>query len=270
MNASPTLGVERRAAGCRVVVHGQGTRPFVGLHGWSGSSASFDPLVRFLPAEATLYAFDLPGVGGSARPTEWTAEGLTDRLAEAIDALGLDRVEVIAACGGACPAMRLSSRQPERFERLVLVDPFAFVPWYFRIFLLPVLGPALYRLTFANPFGRALTDGALGGRRPAGVSLTEGFAEVSHEENYRLLRALCDGVSVPLEQQAKFRGPVEIIHGESTFSAVLDSVDRFREVWPKLTVFAIAGAGHVPMHEQSEQVANLAFAPSTPLRALGG
>jgi pimeloyl-ACP methyl ester carboxylesterase len=257
---------EHRAGACRVLEHGDGARVFVGLHGWSGSSASFDPLAARLPVDATLFALDLPGAAGTPPPETWTTDALADRVEEALDALdlgagsGAPGVSLVAACGSVGPALRLSARRPDLVSRLVLVDPFVFVPWYLRLFLWPVVGRFFYACAFGNPLGRRMTDGALAGRRAGPQSLTEGFGQVAHAHNLGLLRAFCEAAEQPLERQATFRGPVDVLYGERTFAAARASAERLRDVFAGARAFRIPGAGHVPMHEAPDAVADLVFA----------
>lgn len=247
------------AAGCRIARHGRGPRAFVGLHGWSGSHASFEPLARMLPEDAVLYAFDLPGVGGSAPPEKWTCKGVVDRVDQALDALALSDVELVAACGGVGFGLHLGAKRPERFRRMVMIDPFAFVPWFFRVFTLPLVGRFFYLCTFAHPLGRALTDGALTGRRAAGSSLTEGFARVDHLQNHRQLLAMCDAARTPLSALQGFSGALDILYGERTFTAVETSVRQLSAAFARARTYRVPGAGHIPMHEATERVAHIVF-----------
>ncbi|MEL6184071.1 MAG: alpha/beta hydrolase [Myxococcota bacterium] len=243
--------------------HGRGPRHFVGLHGWSGSHRSFDPLLFARPENATFWAMDLPGAGASVRPSSWSAEAVTARVVSALEGLGVRKVTLVAACGGIGFGLLLAAQRPDLVARLVLIDPFAFVPWYFRLFTWPVLGRPLFLLSFANPIGRRLTDGALADRRTDETSLTEGFQEVEHTQNHRMLQAMCDAARVPLRAFGVFPGEVDIVYGARTFAAVKSSVRRLvQEPFPEARVFRAEAAGHLPMHEASAQVAEIVFGSS--------
>ena len=60
----------------------------------------------------------------------------------------------------------------EGVGRVVMIDPFADCPWYFRLFLVPWVGPVMYATAFANPVGRWATDLFLREKRKGNVSLT--------------------------------------------------------------------------------------------------
>lgn len=253
-------GLPVLAGRCAVSVHGSGPRAVVGLHGWSGSRASFEPLLPLRPPGVRFYAFDLPGSGESEAPGRWTSEAVVDRLLGALDALELERVEVLGVCGGMGFGARLAARAPERVERLVLIDPFVYLPWYLALFTWPLVGGLFYGSTFANPVGRLLTDGVLAGRRTRSTSLTEGFAAARHRDNRGQLIALSDAAKKPLSELGRYRGPVEILYGERTFSAVKESCRRLvAGPYPQASICVVPDAGHLPMHEATAVVAERVF-----------
>jgi pimeloyl-ACP methyl ester carboxylesterase len=53
--------------------------------------------------------------------------------------------------------------------------------------------------------------------------------------------------------------PVDVIIGEKTFSAVKKSSRIIKETLPNVRIHTLAGAGHLPIEEQSEAVAKLVF-----------
>jgi pimeloyl-ACP methyl ester carboxylesterase len=243
-----------------VVRHGRGPRTFVGLHGWSGSQQSFDPLLPHLPDDATLVTFDLPGFGAAADPIDWSDEAFLGPIEAVLH--GLPRpVTLVGSCGGAVVALFVALRARRAVERLVMIDPFAYVPWYFRIFDLPVLGPLLYALVFMNPLGRRLTNQGLSPRRQRDVDLIEGFRDVRHGSNLRYLRWLVRHSAVDFADFRRFEGDVDIIFGARTFPAVRRSLDRWRWVWPHLRAFEMQEAGHIPVHEAAADVADVVFRP---------
>jgi poly(3-hydroxyalkanoate) depolymerase len=68
-----------------------------------------------------LIAFDPPGAGQSERPHAPTRMvGLARLIPELLDALGLDRVDVLGYSWGGALAQELARRHPDRVRRLVL------------------------------------------------------------------------------------------------------------------------------------------------------
>lgn len=230
---------------------------FFGLHGWSGDHRSFDPLLPHLPPGAALFTVDQPGFGASAPPDAWSYDAYCARLLEALDARGISQCTLLGNCAGAVIGMELAMRAPERFSRLVLIDPFAYVPWYFVLLTAPVLGPFFYRATFANPLGRLITNLALASKRTEQTDLTEGFAEAPHAVTFAYLRMLCRGADAG--RYRDLRHPITLLHGANSFTAVKRSVQIYGAQWPHATRHVLDGAGHLPIQEATEDVAALGF-----------
>lgn len=242
--------------------HGSGSRIFLGLHGWSGDHRTFDPLAPYLPPEATLYAPDLPGCGATPEPTCWTLEAVAGELVDLVRELARPSLTLIGSCSGALlgleAAMRLlEAGESARLERLVLIDPFGYWPWYFRVFVSERIGRYAFAVSFANPLGRWVVNAALAARRRPETDLTEGFAGCRASTALSYLRLL--GAIQSPEQFAPLRLPIDILHGEKTFRAVRRSAQIFARLWPQARIHVIAGAGHLPILEAPALVARYAF-----------
>lgn len=259
------------AAPANMIRFGSGSRLFAGLHGWSGSGRSFDPLVPHLPDDVSLFAIEQPGFGSTPRPPRWDVPHIVGPVVAALERLPDQPVTLVGHCAGAIVALHAALRVPLRVERVVLIDPFSHAPWYFAMFDWPVLGALFYGFTFANPLGRWLTNRGLSRVRQPGMDLIEGFRTVRHVDNWRYLRVLVrsarDGVGV----FAPYRGRVDVVYGQRTFAAVRRSLDDWRGLWPDLVEVELGGVGHMPMHEAPRAVSDAVFrAPSTRALASGG
>lgn len=242
--------------------HGSGPQLFLGLHGWSGDHTTFDPLLPYLPPAASLFAVDLPGCGKSPAPPEWRLETVAGEIADTIRRLAAPSLTLVGNCSGGllglC-AVRLLAEAGEgaAVERLVLIDPFAYWPWYFKVFASPAIGRYAYAATFANPLGRRIVNAALAKKRRGETDLTEGFDAVDPSVTLAHLRILRE-IGAP-EQFAAIRVPVHIVHGERTFAAVRRSAGIFRSIWPDAEVTELRGAGHVPLREAPAPAAAIIF-----------
>ncbi len=240
---------------------GEGDRAYFGLHGWAGNHRTFRRLEKFMPGDAVFYTPDLPGYGGTPRPREWTVGALLEPIAEAFRSLDIDDVTLVGNCGGALTALELAMRVPGKVARAVLIDPFAFNPWYFDIFLKGEFGRRAYMTTFANPIGRFCTNQALFNRRSSTQNLTSAFEDVDHEaaiENLRLLKAMA-----PDERYLdKLDIAIDIAYGEKTFPAVRKGLSVWRRVFPHARVTELKGAGHEPIKEAPEALAAICFGVS--------
>ncbi len=94
------------------------------VHGWLDNAASFDLLAPLLP-DLRLVAIDLPGHGLSSHRAPGVAYHFVDYVADVIavaDGLGWDRFSFISHSLGAGVSSFVSAVQPERIERLVMID----------------------------------------------------------------------------------------------------------------------------------------------------
>jgi pimeloyl-ACP methyl ester carboxylesterase len=240
----------------RVECYGSGSRVYFGLHGWSGDHATFAPLAAYLPAGAALYSADLPGYGRSPAPRSWELAAITDEIADAIAAAGAP-ITVIGNCSGAVFALLAAERMAGSIERLILIDPFAYLPWYFKIFLDKRIGRYAYYSTFANPLGRLLTNLSLSRHRAADTNLTESFVSVDHEVSYRYLALM--GELDDVFRFSRLRLPVDLIYGARTFGAIKKSIALWLDVWPHARRHELAGAGHLPIQEATRQLSEIVF-----------
>jgi abhydrolase domain-containing protein 4 len=108
---------------------GQGP-PLVMIHGFAGGLALFAANLEFLAQTHTVYAIDLPGFGRSSRPAftgETTSEAeeyFVTRFEAWMDAVQLESAIIMGHSLGAYLSAAWAIRNPARFQRLMLVDPF--------------------------------------------------------------------------------------------------------------------------------------------------
>jgi pimeloyl-ACP methyl ester carboxylesterase len=236
--------------------YGTGPDVYFGLHGWSGSHLTYAPIVPLLPPEATFYSADLPGYGASPRPATWTGEAVGEEIAAQIRHLDAERITLVGNCAGGIFGLIAASIVPDRVGRIVLIDPFAFLPWYFKVFVHPHYGRIAYRSTFANPMGRWLTNASLRNHRTNDAHLTDSFKEIDHEVSLGYLAML--DVMGSISQFATLEADIDIIYGQRTFTAVKESVVQWQALWPKARQWQLA-AGHLPIEEAPADLAAIVF-----------
>jgi monooxygenase len=131
--AAPEVAVERgeitTAEGARLHYLSCGVgEPLVIVHGRGGAGAQFARLFPALAAQRRVITLDLPGWGLSDKPP-FTGRDTRDALRvwtggvlALLDALGLERVDLLGHSMGGLTALSVALDHPERVERLILVD----------------------------------------------------------------------------------------------------------------------------------------------------
>jgi len=238
--------------------YGDGPIRILGLHGWSGDHRTFAPLRPHLPADASLFAPDLPGYGRSPAPKQWRLNAVTAEIVDLVRNLARPRLAILGNCSGGllglCAVKELQRRGLAHFvDSIVLIDPLAFWPWYFSIFTSRSIGAYAYACSFQNPVGRWLVNKALAGRRREDTDLTEGLEQIPSHLALNSLRLLREIPNVDVFRD--IRVPITILYGKKTFTSVRRSAERYRQVWPQAIVKEIPGSGHIPLREAPAAVA---------------
>jgi 2-hydroxymuconate-semialdehyde hydrolase len=135
---NPEIGQRITTGNVETNFHDRGTgRPVLLLHG-SGPGvsawANWRLVIEGLAPQMRLLAPDLAGFGYSAVPADYrfSREGWLAQLVGFLDALGLDRVDVVGNSFGGSMALAMAIGHPERVRRLVLMGsvgvPFELTP----------------------------------------------------------------------------------------------------------------------------------------------
>ena len=124
-------------------------RPVLALHGWPQHHWEWRDLLADPPPGLRIIAPDLPGYGWSGpAPHKWVKDDIATDVLELIDALGLDRVLLVAHDWGAYAGWRMVLREPERFDGYLAMN--INHPWQSPRTVLPHLWRLAYQLPLAT------------------------------------------------------------------------------------------------------------------------
>jgi pimeloyl-ACP methyl ester carboxylesterase len=239
------------------------------VHGWSGSAADWAPLQRALPARIHTVAVDLPGCGLSEKPdAPYDMPWFLDMLHGLCAVLDLRQLVLAGHSMGGQIAVHFASRYPRAVEKLVLIDPYGLKGEEGLRRALARLGPVVNLALLLNT--RKFIEWAM-------------KANVLHDPPPESLRTAVEATAVSILGRDGARAIARItrrVIGRADVNALLPGI--FQEtllVWgdedrllpphwaqafasrlPRATLRMIAGAGHMPMFEKPEVVAELVTA----------
>ncbi|MCG8588872.1 MAG: alpha/beta fold hydrolase [Proteobacteria bacterium] len=104
---------------------GSGERPLVLVHGFTGSRDDWTEVVPRLASERRVLAPDLRGHGGSTNTGDaagYTLDQLARDLAAFMDAVGVERCDLLGHSLGGMVALRFALEAGERLHSLILMD----------------------------------------------------------------------------------------------------------------------------------------------------
>ncbi|WP_407990010.1 alpha/beta fold hydrolase [Kitasatospora sp. CMC57] len=96
--------------------------PLVLLHALTVDGADWDGVAPAFAVGRRVYAVDLRGHGRSERPGQYSLELMRDDVLGLLDAVGVERADVIGHSMGGVVAYLFAEEYPERVDRLILED----------------------------------------------------------------------------------------------------------------------------------------------------
>jgi len=267
--------IARPRARLRVLEEGSGP-PVLFVHGTVGPG-SWPSLIARMPGFRSLL-LDRPGWGLST-PVRYPRGGyrpyVADLLAGALDALDIDRVDIVGGSIGDVWALSLAEHHPDRVGRLVLLGGGPIVsdvrvPGVIRAIASPI-GALMVRLPMnadrlrsifrESGHGASLEDGRVADELiDWRLATTNETTAMRHERD--MVRTLVrgsgwrPGFMFDQDQLARIEEPTLLIYGTADPTGSVDIWRRVMGALPRGELQVMEGAGHHPWFEDVEQVAN--------------
>lgn len=208
--------------------------PLVVVHGYNGSCDYWFPF--FLPSlavERRVLALDLPGNGLSGKLPRHTTETYVEFLSAFLDALGIERADLMGHSMGGMLSVAMAARYPDRIRRLVLVDSAGL--------------PELARPHWTVPL-RALTDSSNRQWRMYPTFVKIGLRARAAREGLDMIRKY----SVRRDLR-RLRVPTLIVWGSRDRVVPLEHGAFMAKHIPGARLAVVRGAGHMPFYERPEE-----------------
>src|SRR3954447_12156870 len=257
------------------------------LHGLGGTKASFFDTAAALSRRYTVHALDLPGFGGSSKPSvaPYGAPFAAKAVIGTMDALGIERAHLVGNSMGGRVAIEVGLQRPDRVGGIALLSPaVAFVrrDWHWLVRVLRpefgVLPHSLGRKRIEAQFWALFADRDLVDPSVADIVVDE-FERIYRNPGARLA-FLASARAIYLEAPFGRKGFYPRLAGLRPPALFVwcshDRLipERFRphvERWlPDAEQVVLQGCGHVPQVERPEQTNGLLERFFARVDALGG
>ncbi|MBY0177316.1 alpha/beta fold hydrolase [Curtobacterium herbarum] len=262
------------SAGPSVVRHRPGPRPLLFLHGVAGSWTTWTPLLSAADGVdgRGLVLVDLPGWGSSPAPAvPLDVDESSQVLVDVLDALGLDRVDVVGHSMGAFVGLHLSITRPDRVRSLGLVSGTTFATAAAARHPVRALRtlPAFTLLRAGLAVTRGAAQGLLRGLARIGLlpllagpvfaavrqlppSVLQAFVDEFRPTGF--LGAARSAARYDTRRWAEVRCPVVAVAGRQDVFARVDDLARLRGVLPDVRTVLLEDCGHFAHVERPDAV----------------
>ena len=240
------------------------------LHGNPGPSTDWEPLVAAAGVRGMrAVAWDAPGFGGAVTPSGFvqSVDAHAEFIGEALAALGIDRVHLVAHDFGGPWGLRWAAGHPQQFASAVLIGTGA-LPGYSwhalaRVWRTPLLGELFMATTTRAGFGLLLRRGQ---RKPLPRALVDrmydGFGRATRRAVLDLYRSIPD-VGAAGTELARALAPLDrpalVLWGAHDPYLAVEHAERQREAFPHAEVQVLDDAGHWPFVDEPDLVRRAAL-----------
>jgi pimeloyl-ACP methyl ester carboxylesterase len=231
------------------------------VHGFAGSTLSYQNNVKALAQENTVYAIDLKGYGFSQKDIDgsYTLEEQSWIVSEFIEEKNLDPVIAVGHSMGSTVVLLSYDRDPEKFEKLVLIASagLSSSPNVLSRFISQAILDIIYfnfivnENNFIDSLSSAFYDDAFVDSQVIANYRTPFRIENANKAFLRIVRDADDYEIRPILEKISI--PTLIIWGREDGWIDVENAYLFHEIIDGSTLNIIDKAGHLPMEEKPEE-----------------
>ena len=221
------------------------------IHGYCQSSAYWVPTLERLGAAGIRgLAPDLPGFAASAAlPGPYTMMGYADRVAQLLDACGLERIALVGGSMGGVVAQFFALRHPARVVRLLLVATGGFAAD-------PAAGLARAETIAAGPWNQKTVRPIVAGffHRAPDAARIEEFQRIALQASQKAAveAARSNAEARPFDRLGEIRLPTLIVQGRHDRARTPEHGALMRERIPGARLEVLESCGHTPQLEDPD------------------
>ena len=235
------------------------------VHGFSVPYFIWDPTFeRLVEAGYRVLRYDLYGRGYSDRPhARYDTILFYRQLDSLLNTLGIETCRAVFGLSmGGVVAAEFAVQQPERLEKLVLVDPAGFqldYPAVYKILLVPLVGDLIFSLVGEETLKSSMADDFYDPK------LVEAFLEAYKPQMaYKGFRRAIlstirtgiteDGMDVYRRLGQMDGPPVLLVWGEEDQTVPFKFSKVLISLVPRIKFHPIKNSGHIPHYENADEV----------------
>jgi pimeloyl-ACP methyl ester carboxylesterase len=224
-----------------------GDLPIVVLHGWGAHIEAVAPILAALDGAPDLIALDLPGFGESEAPDQaWDVDSYARFMIHFLDEMGVERAHLVGHSHGGRVSIALAADEPERVDRLVLVDSAGLRPkrgWRYR-----------WRVAVAK-LGRLIARIGGGPGRGLQERMRARVASRDYLEASEAMRGTFRAVvgADLADRLPRIEAPTLLVWGDRDEDTPLWMAHRMQELIPDAGLVVLEGAGHYSYADASGQ-----------------
>ena len=263
---SPEIGKDIQAGGIRVNYHDHGSGfPLLMIHG-SGPGvsawANWRLVIPELAKQRRVLAPDMVGFGFTERPAGmvYSMDNWVKQAVDFIDALGLEKVDLVGNSFGGALSLALTIRHPERVRRLVLMGAagvsFPITPALDAVWGYEPSFENMRRIMDVFAYDRGLVNDELAQLRYE-ASIRPGFHE-SYAQMFPAPRQRwVDALASPEQDIARIEHETLIIHGRDDKVIPLENSLRMSQLISRSQLHVFGRCGHWTQIEYASRFARL-------------
>ncbi|MGZ6638962.1 MAG: alpha/beta fold hydrolase [Solirubrobacteraceae bacterium] len=241
--------------------------PALYVHGVPTSS---DDWISFLERSGGI-APDLIGFGRSGKGghLDYSIEGLTNFLERLLDHLGIDRVKLVVHDWGAAVGLAFALRNPERVERIALINgvpvfPVQDVRWHLlaRLWVRPGIGELVMGATTRGMLARTLRSGTADPKAWPDARIASIWKQFDQGTQRAILRLYRSADERELTNTGaaldRLEAPALIVWGDADPWLPVAVGETYGAVMPHASVDHVPEAGHWPWLDSPDVVDRVA------------
>ncbi len=225
-------------------IHGKGN-PLVLLHGFTGSSADWHPLINEWKQHFQLIIPDMRGHGRSTNSSKsYTFRQVALDIYALLDKLNIDKFQAIGCSGGASALLHMSTQQPKRMTSAILVSATSHYPEQAR---------SIMRQTSFESLPKEQLEGLQ-------VKHLHGDSQIRQLfEHAKAFADDYDDMNFTSAVLSTISAKTLLVQGDRDFLYPIDiSINMYKSI-PNASLWIIPDAGHVPIFKDLDYFSKTAM-----------